>query len=134
MNNLSKNKIEVVVFHKNPKTIYKERWLSKFFDYIINQTYKDYFLYEINYGEDYFSFLEDYNIENVKFFNLKIENHAHVMNFIITEAFNDGCDFVFNTNCDDYYDLDIIRTEIEIMNQGYDILSSDFCYINILIQ
>jgi hypothetical protein len=51
------------------------------------------------------------------------------MNFIIGKAFEDGCDFVFNTNLDDYYDSKRIEKQLEKLKEGYDIVSSDFCYI-----
>ena len=40
------------------------------------------------------------------------------MNMIIDEAFNDGCDYVFNTNLDDYYHPTRIEKQIEkILNK-----------------
>ena len=52
------------------------------------------------------------------------------MNFIITKAFEDGCDLVFNTNLDDYYHSDRIEIQSKVITNGnYDIVSSDFCYI-----
>jgi glycosyltransferase involved in cell wall biosynthesis len=129
MHGLKKHKIGVVVYHKNAKNIYKERWLKKFFESILNQTHKEFFIYEINYGADNYSFLQEYEIKNGKFYSEEMENHAQAMNFIITKSFNDGCDFVFNTNCDDYYDENRFEIQLEILKQGYDIVSSDFCYI-----
>jgi hypothetical protein len=123
-------KLGVVVFHKNLWKIYKERWFRKSLDTMVNQTVENLHFYEINYGEDRGSFLQGYGVENLKFYHKEMSNYAEAMNFIITEAFNDGCDYVFNTNLDDYYRSDRVERELEfIRSGGYDIVSSDFCYI-----
>jgi glycosyltransferase involved in cell wall biosynthesis len=126
---LCKYKIGIVIFHKNAKKIYNDRWLLKFFDSIVSQTYKDYFIYELNYGDDNYSFLGDYHFENGKFYKIEMDNHAQAMNYIIEEAFKDGCDFVFNTNVDDYYQENRIERQFEKLKEGYDIVSSNFSHI-----
>ncbi len=123
-------KVGVVFFHKNIRSIYKERWVRKSVESILNQTYSDLHLYEINYGGDQYSILE--GLENTKphfFVSEEMKNHAEAMNLIIDKAFSDGCDFVFNTNLDDYFDPKRIEIQLEKLKEGYDIVSSDFCYI-----
>ena len=92
-----KNKLGVVMFHKNIKKIYKEEWVTKCINSILNQTIKDFTIYEINYGEDDLSLLDGIYV-NKRFYSETLENYADAMNFIITKAFDDGCDYVFNTN------------------------------------
>jgi hypothetical protein len=58
-----------------------------------------------------------------------MSNHAEAMNFIIDKAFENGEDFIFNTNLDDYYSTDRIEKQIEILEKGFDVVSSDFCYV-----
>lgn len=120
----------VILFHSNLKKIYDYRWISKSIDTMINQSDNDFIFYEINYGDDDESFIpKDCKIEN-KFWSIKLPNYAEAMNFILNKAFEDGCDYVFNTNLDDYYDTSRIALQLEMMISGdYDILSSDFCYI-----
>lgn len=124
-------KIGVVFFHKNIKNIYKERWIKKSIESILNQTYSDFKIYEINYGEENNSLIKEFfpNFGNLDFYFFPSSNHAKAMNFIIDKAFEDGCDFVFNTNLDDYYDSTRIEKQLEKLKEGYDIVSSDFCYI-----
>lgn len=122
-------KIGVIFFHKNILSIYKDRWIKKCITSIIDQTYKDFFIYEVNYGGDDFSILTGFNVENNKFYKENFENYAEAMNFIITKAFNDGCDYVFNTNLDDFYDKSRIEKQIKLLDYGFDVVSSDFCYI-----
>jgi hypothetical protein len=124
-------KIGVIFFHKGIRNIYKERWIKKSVKSILDQTYTDINLYEINYGTDDFSLREYFPEEGRKWSFVKEEmsNHAEAMNFILDKAFLDECNFVFNTNLDDYYDLCRIEKQLEYLKVGYDIVSSDFCYI-----
>lgn len=122
-------KLGVVIFHKEVQKIYKERWFRRSLESMINQSVKEVHFYEINYGEDSTSLLSEYEVENLKFYHQPLSNYAEAMNFIISEAFNDGCDYVFNTNLDDFYRRDRIEKELELIRSGYDIVSSDFCYV-----
>jgi glycosyltransferase involved in cell wall biosynthesis len=123
-------KIGVIFFHKNIRSLYKERWIDKCIETILNQTYKDFSIYEINYGEDDFSLFEGMKLKNSHtFISEEKSNHAEAMNQIIDLAFEDGCDYVFNTNLDDYYSLERFEKQIRFLKEGYDIVSSDFCYI-----
>jgi hypothetical protein len=134
MNNFFKeknNKIGVIFFHKNIKNIYKERWIKKSIESILNQTYQDFKIYEINYGEENNSIVKEFfpDFNNLDFYFSSCSDHAKAMNFILDRAFEDGCDFVFNTNLDDYYDSSRIEKQLVKLIEGYDIVSSDFCYI-----
>lgn len=118
-------KIGLVVFHKNIKNIYEQSWIDRCISSINLQTFTDYKVYEINYGGD-----ADRLFQTSVFFSIKKLNYADAMNFIITEAFNDGCDYVFNINLDDYYSTNRIEKQIEHLNKGFHIVSSDFCTID----
>jgi hypothetical protein len=123
-------KLGVVIFHKNPFSIYDKRWIEKSLESIINQSVKSLNFYEIDYSGKEISLLGDYNLKNLKYYSQKMSNYAEAMNFIISEAFQDGCEYVFNTNIDDYYTLDRVEKQLNLMESGnYDIVSSDFCYI-----
>lgn len=127
---MEKNKIGVVFFHKDIKKIYKERWIKKCVDSVLSQTVSDFTIYEINYGGGKDSILEGFSSEHPHIFIAEEKtNHAEAMNIIIDLAFGDGCDYVFNTNLDDYYELNRFEKQIEFLNQGYDIVTSDFCYV-----
>lgn len=122
-------KVGVIFFHSNIRSIYKERWIKKCIDSITNQTFKNFKIYEINYGGDGYKLFDMEDINSYYFENMELRNHAMAMNFIISRAFNDGCDYVFNTNLDDYYSEIRIEKQLEKLEEGYDIVSSDFCYI-----
>lgn len=118
-------KVGVVFFHKDLEKIYDSEWIDSCIGSMNNQTYKDLIYYEIDYSG---------TAKNLtgceKFYSETKENYADAMNFIITKAFEDGCDFVFNTNMDDISTEDRIERQLEYLKAGYDIVSSDFSYID----
>ncbi len=123
-------KLGVVFFHKNIQSIYQERWIKKCVDSILSQTIGEFSIYEINYGGDGYSILNNRKIKNPHFFlSEKKKNHAEAMNAIIDLAFKDGCDCVFNTNLDDFYHNQRFEIQLDWIQNGYDLVSSDFCYI-----
>ena len=126
-------KVGVILFHKNIKKIYKERWIKESANSIINQSFKDFVIYEINYGGDKFSLssISDFSNFEHKFFRIKKQNHAEAQNFLLQECFNDGCDYIFNTNLDDISHSDRFQKQIEFIlkNRNTDILSTDIQYI-----
>jgi hypothetical protein len=123
-------KVGVVFFHSDIQKIYKDRWIKKSVDSILNQTFKDFSIYEINYSSENENFSVIGDDIDKKFWSKKMTNYAEAMNFIITEAFLDGCDYVFNTNLDDYYDKYRFESQLNLMKvHDFDLLSSDFCYI-----
>ena len=123
-------KIAVILFHSNIKQLYKQRWIDTCLDSIINQTYNDFTFYEINYGGDGYSVLENKKYQQKsKFWNLKKNNHSEDMIFLFDRVSEDDCDLVFNINLDDFYDLRRFEIQIDFAKQGYDITSSDFSYI-----
>ena len=127
---MKNNKVGVVFFHKNIKNIYKESWVKKCVSSILSQTIFDFSIYEINYGGELNSILEGFNFSNPHILISKeMKNHAEAMNEIIDLAFEDGCDFVFNTNLDDFYDPKRFEIQIFHLESGFDLVSSDFCYV-----
>jgi hypothetical protein len=118
-------KIGVVFFHKDLEKIYDSEWIDSCIESINKQTYSDLTYYEIDYSG------RGKSITGCENFHSEIkENYADAMNFIISKAFDDGCDFVFNTNMDDISVENRIEKQLEYLNLGYDIVSSDFSYID----
>jgi hypothetical protein len=123
-------KIAVLLFHSNIKNLYKQRWIDTCLDSIANQTYNNFIFYEINYGGDDYSVLENKQYkQKSKFWNCKKNNHAEAMNFLFDRISEDDCDLAFNINLDDFYDLRRFEMQIAFAVCGYDIISSDFSYI-----
>lgn len=122
-------KLGVVIYHSNILNIYKPRWIIECISSLLNQTVNDFTIYEINYDGENNSVVPPTCPNERKFFALKLKNHAQAMNFIIEQAFNDDCEIVFNVNLDDIYHPTRFEKQIKAINDGYDLVSSDFCYI-----
>ena len=109
-------KVGVIIYHSNIQKIYEDRWIKKSIESMINQSFSELTFYEVNYSGLNTSILNEYNI-NKKFWSVKLENYASAMNFIINEAFKDECDYVFNTNLDDYYHVDRIKLQLDLIDK-----------------
>lgn len=122
----------VVFFHKNIKKIYQKEWIEKCINSVLFQDYKDFDIFEVNYGNENDSILQDKILDGKRhFFYMKnYPDHTYAMNFIIDTAFSSGYDIVFNTNLDDFYSLDRFSKSVEKVKQGYDLVSSYWYYIN----
>jgi hypothetical protein len=117
-------KLAVIVFHSE-LTQYPKQWILDFSESILNQTYTDFDILELNYsgGEERIFASSIYEI-------IKLNNHAEAMNYLIDKAFASGYDFVFNANADDVFALDRIEKQLPYLEQGYDIVSSNFSLFN----
>jgi hypothetical protein len=125
-------KVATIFYHKNIKYIYKKEWIDDCVNSIINQSFKDFSIYELNYGDDKFSLINEYDIENEHHsYQIKFDNHAEAMNFLLDECLLDGVDVVFNNNMDDYSDVKRFEIQLEKIKEGYDLISSNFKYIDI---
>jgi histo-blood group ABO system transferase len=124
-------KCAVLFYHKNIQQIYKERWYKKCVETILNQTYKEFDIFEINYGGENFSIMDGFN-NNHKyyFFNKILKTHTEAMVYLLNICFHKyNYDVVFNTNLDDYYYPHRFETQLKCINDGYYLCSSLMNYI-----
>ena len=122
-------KAAVIIFHKNVTTYYKKEWIDKCMDSIKNQTYRDFVVLEVDYGGDGNVIFKDNRA--VYYTARNMDNHALAHNFLLDMAFNVyGCDCAFNVNVDDYYALNRFEKQLPYIEQGYDVVSSNFYRIN----
>ncbi len=95
------------------------------------QTYSNFDIFEINYGEDNFNL--DYLIQNGKkrfFYQENLINHAHAMNYLLNKVFiENDYDICFFTNMDDFYSFDRFEKQIDIIERGYDLTSSEYQFV-----
>lgn len=123
-------KVGVIFYHRNILQLYHSSWIKKSVESILNQEECDFKIYEVNYGGENYSVLSEMDHEKeFSFYVENFENHAQAMNFILDKAFGDDCDYVFNTNLDDYYSLDRIKKQMYFLIQGFDLVSTNLCYI-----
>jgi hypothetical protein len=135
-------KTAVILYHKNILKIYKPDWILKCLESIHNQTYENYDIFELNYGDE----SEDENIslldicknlyfQNKKtfFYKKQYPNHIFAMNFLLNTIFiEQNYDIVFNINLDDFYDPTRFQKQVDFFNKypNYDLLSSNFRYVD----
>lgn len=118
---MPKPKIAIIVYHKNASSIYPEKWIEEFRSSILNQTYKDFDIFEIEYsGGDFRIFT------NSNWFSHKFNTFVDAMNHLLDVCFHLNYDYVFNTNIDDYYALNRIERQLMYLSCGYDIVASNF--------
>lgn len=111
----------VIVFHKNLGQ-YPKDWITKFAGSILNQTFQDFQIMELNYGGG-----DERIFACSDFDSIEMANHAEAMNYLIEKSFRLGYTHVFNTNVDDWYTLD--RFEKQILYKA-DVVSSNFSLVD----
>jgi len=134
-NLLQKNKkLAVIFFHKNVYKLYKKEWIKKCIDSIINQSYKNFDIFEINYGNENYSVFNKSILDTFKnkyyFYKKNYQTHTEAMMYLLNKCFSShNYDVVFNTNLDDYYLNNRFEKQLECINNGYDLCSSLMTYI-----
>jgi len=131
----------VIFYHKDISRIYKKDWIDKCVRSIENQTFKNFDVIELSYGEKK-TFLHNILGRKLNFtthqrIHKPLPNHVHAMNFLLFYCFSDlkpvfesHYNVVFNTNLDDYYSKERFMSQIDfIANNRYDMVSSDFRYV-----
>lgn len=123
-------KTAVLIYHRDVRKKYKEKWINKCLHSILNQTYQNFEFYEIDYGGNNDSILNRIDInKNKKYWSITKKNYASAMNFLLEQTYTDGCECVFNINIDDFYNTTRFEKQIKLIEKGYDLVSSDFCYV-----
>lgn len=124
-------KVCCILYHSNILSIYKKEWIEKSITSIINQTYKKFDIFELNYGDDETNLKDIFDIKKPHYFyRVKMNNHAEAMNYLLDLVFKDkNYDICFNVNLDDYYSLNRFKKQIETIKFGFDLVSSEYQFI-----
>jgi len=113
----------VIFYHSNIDRIYQPEWIEQCVKSIYSQTYKDYNVIELNYGDGAKQYTKG------EFNKVPMANHIYAMNWLLDLCFTSGYDVVFNTNMDDNYAANRFEVQMEAINQGYQLVSSNMRYI-----
>ncbi len=116
--------IGVILYHRDLTKIYRQEWIDKCLDSIRNQTHSDFRVFELCYSETRTQIWE-----GSEFIHNPMESHIPAMNYILDVAFAHGCSTIMNINLDDFYNFHRFRIQLEAINQGYDLVSSNFTHI-----
>lgn len=114
-------KAGVILYHKDIYKIYKPEWVEKCLKSIREQTFQNFVVYELSYGQSRTQLWKGSNYSHIP-----MPNHIFAMNHILDKAFLDDCDVVFNVNLDDFYDLNRFTIQLAAVKAGYDLISSNF--------
>lgn len=117
-------RICLICYHRNAEKNYPPHWIEQFKQSVLNQTYKEFDIFEVEYGNGDFRIFEDSDYESKEF-----PTFVHAMNYLIDKAIKQGYDYIGNLNCDDHYATNRIEKQLEFMNKDYDIISSNFSLI-----
>ena len=71
-------KIGLICYHKNIDTLYPKKWIEEFKNSIDSQTYKDFIIYELNYGGG-----EQRIFPNSLFESKEFPTFVHGMNYLL---------------------------------------------------
>jgi hypothetical protein len=114
-------KAAVIIFHKNIER-YPAEWVRQCTESIYEQAVSNWFdVFELNYGGWQLAVYP-----NSKFFNDEYSNHAEAHNYLLDRVFEEDYDCAFNVNIDDYYHPYRFALQIKAIEQGYDVVSSNF--------
>jgi len=91
------------------------------FETIRNQTYKDFDVFELDYGGTNRQAYKGSNFESKP-----LANHAEAHNYLLDKVFSMDYDCAFNTNIDDYYSYNRFEEQIPWIERAYDVVSSNF--------
>ncbi len=120
----------VIFYHKNIHNIYESVWIDECLESIRKQTHQDFAVFELDYGGSGTSMLCSNIKEDYHFYSNQFDNHIGAMNFLISEVFSKGYDVVFNTNMDDHYEHDRFEKQLNKINEGFQLVSSNFYYVS----
>jgi len=115
-------KSAVIIFHKNVTTYYPKAWVDKCVASIRNQSYKDFDVFELDYGGEG-NLVYEYP---GWYLSSRMDNHAEAHNYLLDVVFKLGYDCAFNVNIDDWYALNRFEKQIPWIEKGYDVVSSNF--------
>lgn len=118
-------KCAVILYHKNVQK-YNPLWIKKCVDSIKNQTYKAFDCFELDYSGSFTQIYEGSNFAS----SSHVSTHADAHNFLLDKVFELGYDCAFNVNVDDVYSPDRIEKQLPWIEQGYDVVSSNFHHID----
>lgn len=117
-------KVGIIVYHKNIDVLYPKKWMEEFKYTIDHQSFKDYVIYELNYGGG-----SQRIFPNSIYESREMPTFVHGMNYLLDKAFSEGCFAVANTNVDDYYAPNRLEKQLFYTRHGWDLVSCNFTLI-----
>lgn len=120
-------KCAVLFYHKNINNLYRPEWIQLCIDSIKNQTHKSFDVFELSYGGTNDRYCEGIS-PRYYFLQQECENHIEAMNLLYELVLSSGYDVIFNTNLDDFYSPVRFEKQLQAIEQGHQLVSSNFTY------
>jgi hypothetical protein len=117
-------KVALLTYHKNIQTLYKPEWIEQYKKSIEGQSFKDFQIFEFNYGGT-----NDRIFENSFFESFPYPTFIHALNYLLDKVSSGGYHYVFNSNVDDWARSDWMHRLLSDIKKGYDLVSSNFCLV-----
>lgn len=119
-------KLAVIIYHKNIRAIYPQRWIDTCIKSILSQEGVKFDVLELNYGgENLFYY------PNSKQYTEVFSNHAEAMNYLLDKAFKEeNYDAVANINMDDFYPSHRFKRQLEEIKKGAELVSAQWHYVD----
>lgn len=114
-------KVALISYHKNAEKLYEKSWVDEYRYSILNQTYKSFDIFELEYSGGNFRIFENSNYHSKEF-----PSFVYALNYLLDCIFFMGYDCIGNSNVDDVYSLDRLEKQLPYVEQGFDIISSNF--------
>jgi hypothetical protein len=124
-----RKKMACLVFHKNALQKYGYGVIERFKSSILNQSFEDFKIFEINYGGDDHRIFSKTDGRETAFTSRSMGNHAEAMNLIMEQAMQEGFSAAFITNVDDFYSPFRFENQYGELLKGADVVSSNFFYV-----
>jgi hypothetical protein len=113
-------RIALICFHKNIGR-YPNEWIKIYKNSILEQTYNNFDIFEINYGGG-----DERIFDNSFFESANLKDHAEAHNYLLDKCFSLDYDFIINTNVDDKYPLDRIQIQIDNIDSDFSVMSGNY--------
>lgn len=114
----------LICYHKNVEKLYEPKWIEEYKYSVLNQTYKDFDLFELEYSGGNYRIFDSSNYHSKEF-----PSFVYALNYLLDCIFFMGYDCVANSNADDTFSLDRLEKQIPYIEQGFDLVSSNFALV-----
>ena len=114
----------VIFYHAITSSAGTTKLWDKCVSSVLNQSYQDFDLLELNYGGSENSLTKSYDLAGHKcwFHTRNLPNRAHAQNYCITTAFEMGYEIVFDTNIEDFYHHDRFWKQVKLIDDGCELV------------
>lgn len=114
--------VALLVYHKNVFNLYPHQWIQQFKNSILLQRFKDFDIFEINYGGG-----EERIFQQSKFESIEMPTFVHALNHLIEKAMLAGYTCLCNSNVDDSYAVNWLYRSVPLIeSEEYDVVASNF--------